>query len=136
MNILVGKKIASNFVNFLKAIHDAKMSVSINNSFCKTDQQKELYEDKANNFNPVAKPGESRHESGLAIDLNGVNNLTPEQKETLNKVAKENNFSLLDGDLPHFKADYIVGPLVSLDYVHDLRSTISDTAIVTFLREK
>jgi len=135
MNILVGKKIASKVVNFLKAIQEAKVSVSINNSFRKTDQQKELYEDKANNFNPVVKPGESRHKSGFAINFYGVNNLAQKQKEDLNKSAKDNNFFPLDGDPHHFDADSIIGLLIFFDYVHDRRSTIFNTAIVTFLRE-
>jgi uncharacterized protein RhaS with RHS repeats len=105
MNVIVDKKIASNVNNFLKAIQDAKLPVSINNSFRTTDEQQKLYDNSKDNSNPVAKPGTSRHESGFAIDLNGVGNLTKEQKETLNKAAKDNNFSPLDGDPPHFEAD-------------------------------
>jgi hypothetical protein len=38
-----------------------------------TADQARLYADRANNPNPVARPGTSRHERGLAIDIGGMN---------------------------------------------------------------
>jgi hypothetical protein len=45
-----------------------------------TADQARLYADRANNSNPVAAPGTSRHERGLAIDIGGM---TPEQRAML-----------------------------------------------------
>jgi LAS superfamily LD-carboxypeptidase LdcB len=45
-----------------------------------TADQARLYADRANNPNPVAVPGTSRHERGLAIDIGGM---TPDQRAML-----------------------------------------------------
>jgi len=45
-----------------------------------TADQARLYADRANNPNPVAVPGTSRHERGLAVDIGGM---TPEQRAML-----------------------------------------------------
>mgnify|MGYP000866139752 CR=1 FL=1 len=105
MNVICDKKIAANVSGFLKAIQDNKLPLTINNSFRTTAEQKTLYDKSNSNTNPVAKPGTSRHESGFAIDFNGVGNLTKEQKETLDKISKENKFSPLEGDTPHYESD-------------------------------
>jgi hypothetical protein len=45
-----------------------------------TADQARLYADRANNPNPVAAPGTSRHERGLAVDIGGM---TPDQRAML-----------------------------------------------------
>jgi len=45
-----------------------------------TADQARLYADRANNPNPVAVPGTSRHERGLAVDIGGM---TPDQRAML-----------------------------------------------------
>jgi hypothetical protein len=45
-----------------------------------TADQARLYADRGNNPNPVAPPGTSRHERGLAVDIGGM---TPEQRAML-----------------------------------------------------
>jgi hypothetical protein len=45
-----------------------------------TADQARLYADRANNPNPVARPGTSRHERGLAVDIGGM---TPDQRAML-----------------------------------------------------
>lgn len=45
-----------------------------------TADQQRLYDNRANNPNPVARPGTSNHERGLAIDIGGM---TPDQRAML-----------------------------------------------------
>lgn len=49
-----------------------------------TADQARLYADRANNPNPVARPGTSRHERGLAVDIGGM---TPEQRALLSQYG-------------------------------------------------
>jgi len=107
MSVLVDKKIAGRVNGFLKEIEEGKIPVTINNSFRTMAEQQDLYDKRDENSNPVAKPGTSRHESGFAIDLNGVSTLTDRQKKDLNTAAEDNGFSPLDGDPPHFESDPI-----------------------------
>jgi RHS repeat-associated protein len=105
MTVVCDKKIVTNVRNFLKGIQINKLPVTINNSFRTTAEQTWLFNHKDSNPNPVADPGTSRHESGFAIDFKHVDDLTESQRETLNKIAKENKFSPLENDMPHFESD-------------------------------
>jgi len=49
-----------------------------------TADQARLYADRANNPNPVAPPGTSRHERGLAVDIGGM---SPEQRAALSQYG-------------------------------------------------
>jgi hypothetical protein len=46
---------------------------SLSSGVRSTADQARLYADRANNPNPVAPPGTSRHERGLAVDIGGMN---------------------------------------------------------------
>lgn len=49
-----------------------------------TADQARLYADRANNPNPVAAPGTSRHERGMAVDIGGM---SPEQRAALSQYG-------------------------------------------------
>lgn len=53
---------------------------SMSSGFRSNADQARLYADRANNPNPVAPPGSSNHERGLAVDIAGM---TPEQRSLL-----------------------------------------------------
>lgn len=60
-----------------------------------TADQARLYADRANNPNPVAVPGTSRHERGLAVDIGGM---TPDQRALLPQYGLSQP---VPGDPPH-----------------------------------
>ncbi len=79
----------------------------INSSYRTVAQQMLLYHDRHNNGNPVAPPGTSNHQTGLAIDIEDPRGWDP--------YLIEQGWEPLAGDPPHF--DYVG------DGVVDLRST-------------
>ena len=46
--------------------------VALSSGFRSTAKQAQLYADRANNPNPVARPGTSKHETGDAVDFSGI----------------------------------------------------------------
>ncbi len=90
-----------------RAIEARVQMMLINSSYRTVAQQMLLYNDRHNNGNPVAPPGTSNHQTGLAIDIEDPRGWDP--------YLIEQGWEPLDGDPPHF--DYVG------DGVVDLRST-------------
>ena len=68
---------------------------SISSGYRSTADQQRLYDDRANNSNPVARPGTSNHERGLAVDIAGM---TPDQRAMLPQYGLAQP---VPNDLPH-----------------------------------
>jgi LAS superfamily LD-carboxypeptidase LdcB len=64
-----------------------------------TQKQAELYANRGSNPNPVAKPGTSLHERGLAADLTG----DAKTMALLHKLAPQFGITGIDGDPVHFQ---------------------------------
>ena len=90
-----------------RAIEARGETMLINSSYRTVAQQMLLYHDRHNNGNPVAPPGTSNHQTGLAIDIEDPRGWDP--------YLIEQGWEPLAGDPPHF--DYVG------DSVVDLRST-------------
>ena len=52
-----------------QAINDRGIPMKVNSAYRTIAQQLLLYNDRSNNSNPVAPPGTSNHQTGLAIDI-------------------------------------------------------------------
>lgn len=96
----------------------SRYHLTINNSFRSNQEQRKLYSTwiaDGKRGNPVAEPGKSRHESGFAMDLNGLQKLTFNDWNNLLNTAERHGFNYLLGDFsgegnqrfdwPHFEAD-------------------------------
>ncbi|NJM45892.1 MAG: peptidoglycan-binding protein [Alkalinema sp. RU_4_3] len=81
--------------------------MQVNSSYRTVAQQMLLYNDRFNNSNPVAPPGASNHQTGLAIDIEDPRGWDP--------FLIEQGWEPLGGDPPHF--DYLG------DDVVDFRAT-------------
>jgi N-acetylmuramoyl-L-alanine amidase len=90
-----------------KAIANRGQIMQVNSSYRTVAQQMLLYNDRFNNPNPVAAPGTSNHQTGLAIDIEDPLGWEP--------YLMEQDWQPLGGDPPHF--DYMG------DDVVDFRST-------------
>lgn len=90
-----------------RAIEARGETMLVNSSYRTVAQQMLLYHDRHNNGNPVAPPGTSNHQTGLAIDIEDPRGWDP--------YLIEQGWEPLAGDPPHF--DYVG------DGVVDLRST-------------
>jgi N-acetylmuramoyl-L-alanine amidase len=77
-----------------KAISDRGIPMKINSAYRTIAQQMLLYNDRANNSNPVAPPGRSNHQTGLAIDIEDPRGWEP--------ALKRYGWNPLAGDPPHF----------------------------------
>ena len=77
-----------------KAIDDRGMPMQINSAYRTIAQQMLLYNDSANNPNPVAPPGASNHQTGLAIDIEDPRGWEP--------YLMRYGWNPLAGDPPHF----------------------------------
>jgi N-acetylmuramoyl-L-alanine amidase len=89
------------------AIAARGQTMAVNSSYRTVAQQMLLYNDRFNNPNPVAPPGASNHQTGLAIDIEDPLGWEP--------YLMEQGWQPLAGDPPHF--DYLG------DDVIDFRST-------------
>ncbi|WP_404790162.1 peptidoglycan-binding protein [Altericista sp. CCNU0014] len=90
-----------------KAIQARGVKMLVNSSYRTIAQQMLLYNDRFNNPNPVAPPGRSNHQTGLAIDIEDPRGWEP--------FLVQHGWSPLPGDPPHF--DYLGGGTT------DIRST-------------
>jgi N-acetylmuramoyl-L-alanine amidase len=90
-----------------RAIEARGEKMLVNSSYRTVAQQMLLYNDRFNNPNPVAAPGTSNHQTGLAIDIEDPRGWEP--------YLMEQGWQPLAGDEPHF--DYWG------DDVIDFRST-------------
>jgi N-acetylmuramoyl-L-alanine amidase len=90
-----------------RAIAARGQTMEINSSYRTVAQQMLLYNDRFNNSNPVAPPGASNHQTGLAIDIEDPRGWDP--------YLIDQGWQPLGGDPPHF--DYMG------DDVIDFRST-------------
>lgn len=68
---------------------------SISSGFRTTADQQRLYDNRASNPNPVAAPGTSNHERGMAVDIAGM---TPQQRALLPQYGLSQP---VPGDPPH-----------------------------------
>lgn len=97
---LIDKKIATNATSFATQARNAFPNLSVNNAFrIKSSQD-------INTTNTKSKT--SRHQGGFALDLNGVGNLTKEQRTQLDKIAANHGFGPAinrEKDLPHYSSD-------------------------------
>jgi N-acetylmuramoyl-L-alanine amidase len=80
-----------------KAIQDRGQTMQVNSAYRTIAQQMLLYNDRFNNPNPVAPPGTSNHQTGLAIDI--------EDARGWDVYLMQYGWEPLPGDPPHF--DYI-----------------------------
>lgn len=82
-----------------RAIQDRGVKMLVNSCYRTIAQQMLLYNDRFNNSNPVAPPGASNHQTGLAIDIEDPRGWEP--------YLIRYGWSPLPGDPPHF--DYVGG---------------------------
>jgi len=80
-----------------RAIQDRGTKMLVNSCYRTIAQQMLLYNDRFNNPNPVAPPGASNHQTGLAIDIEDPRGWEP--------YLMRCGWSPLAGDPPHF--DYV-----------------------------
>ncbi|PSB39630.1 peptidoglycan-binding protein [filamentous cyanobacterium Phorm 46] len=80
-----------------RAIQDRGQTIQVNSAYRTIAQQMLLYNDRFNNSNPVAPPGTSNHQTGLAIDI--------EDAIGWESYLMQYGWQPLAGDPPHF--DYI-----------------------------
>ncbi|MEG4857328.1 peptidoglycan-binding protein [Microcoleus sp. K1-B6] len=77
-----------------KAIQDRGQTMQVNSAYRTIAQQMLLYNDRFNNPNPVAPPGASNHQTGLAIDIEDATGWEP--------YLMQYGWNPLPGDPPHF----------------------------------
>ena len=82
-----------------RAIQDRGIKLLVNSCYRTIAQQMLLYNDRFNNPNPVAPPGASNHQTGLAIDIEDPRGWEP--------YLMKYGWNHLPGDPPHF--DYVGG---------------------------
>jgi N-acetylmuramoyl-L-alanine amidase len=87
-----------------QAIQDRGQTMQVNSAYRTIAQQMLLYNDRINNPNPVAPPGASNHQTGLAIDIEDATGWEP--------YLMQYGWHPLPGDPPHF--DYIGGGTIDL----------------------
>lgn len=76
-----------------KAIEKRGMKIVVNSAYRTLAQQMLLYNDRHNNGNPVAAPGRSNHQSGLALDI--------EDRDGWEDFLSPLGWEPLAGDPPH-----------------------------------
>ncbi|MEO6862188.1 MAG: peptidoglycan-binding protein [Microcoleus sp.] len=77
-----------------RAIQDRGQRMQVNSAYRTIAQQMLLYNDRSNNSNPVAAPGASNHQTGLAIDI--------EDPRGWESYLMPYGWQPLAGDPPHF----------------------------------
>lgn len=77
-----------------KAINDRGIVMQVNSAYRTIAQQMLLYNDRFNNPNPVAPPGASNHQTGLAVDIEDPRGWEP--------YLMRYGWNPLPGDPPHF----------------------------------
>ena len=87
-----------------KAIQDRGQTMEVNSAYRTIAQQMLLYKDRSRNPNPVAAPGASNHQTGLAIDIEDAIGWEP--------YLMQYGWNPLPGDPPHF--DYQGGSTIDL----------------------
>ena len=87
-----------------RAIQDRGQTMQVNSAYRTIAQQMLLYNDRFNNPNPVAPPGASNHQTGLAIDI--------EDATGWEVYLMRYGWNPLPGDPPHF--DYQGGGTIDL----------------------
>lgn len=87
-----------------KAIQDRGTKMLVNSCYRTIAQQMLLYNDRFNNSNPVAPPGTSNHQTGLAIDIEDALGWEP--------YLMRYGWSPLPGDPPHF--DFVGGGTIDI----------------------
>jgi len=87
-----------------RAIQDRGQTMQVNSAYRTIAQQMLLYNDRKNNSNPVAPPGASNHQTGLAIDI--------EDATGWEVYLMRYGWNPLPGDPPHF--DYQGGGTIDL----------------------
>lgn len=87
-----------------RAIQERGVPLLVNSAYRTIAQQMLLYNDRANNSNPVAPPGASNHQTGLAIDIEDPRGWEP--------YLSRHGWSPLPNDPPHF--DYVGGGTVDI----------------------
>jgi len=81
-----------------KRLHE--LGIPIISGMRTKDEQQALYDNRANNPNPVAAPGTSTHETGNAVDVDPSKPLTPEQKGMLKALGYTQPYA---NDLNHWE---------------------------------
>ena len=87
-----------------RAIQDRGQTMQVSSAYRTLAQQMLLYNDRINNSNPVAPPGASNHQTGLAIDIVDARDWEP--------YLIQYGWIPLEGDEPHF--DYIGSDTIDL----------------------
>jgi len=75
---------------FYQEAADAGIPLKPGSSFRSIEEQRRLYADRENNRYPVAPPGSSGHNYGLAQDFTPGVKLTPEVQDKLDEIATKN----------------------------------------------
>jgi RHS repeat-associated protein len=104
-------EIAQAFYGLVRELENFTYNVDFTYLFRTTAEQTQLYNNRANNSNPVAVPGTSAHESGLAFDINR-NGLANQGLDLngLRDIASFFEFYPLPngGDPPHLQASGVL----------------------------
>jgi N-acetylmuramoyl-L-alanine amidase len=87
-----------------RAINERGIPMQINSAYRTLAQQMLLYNGRFDNPNPVAKPGRSNHQTGLAIDIDDPRGWEP--------FLTNHGWEPLGGDPPHF--DYQGGGTIDV----------------------
>lgn len=87
-----------------RAIQDRGIKMLVNSSYRTIAQQMLLFNDRFNNPNPVAPPGRSNHQTGLAINIEDPRGWEP--------FLMNHGWQPLPGDDPHF--DYLGGSTIDI----------------------
>ncbi len=104
-NLLIDSNIAPSMTAFVQDVRNSGIPVTVNLAFRTTADQTVLNNDRVNNPNPVAPPGTSCHESGFAIDLNGISKLSASDNVLVSQIASKYGISPIANDPPHFQAN-------------------------------
>lgn len=87
-----------------RAIQDRGSKMLVNSCYRTIAQQMLLFNERSNNANPVAPPGRSNHQTGLAIDIEDPRGWEP--------FLVKHGWDPLPGDPPHF--DYLGGGTIDI----------------------
>jgi RHS repeat-associated protein len=87
--VTVDSSIRTNVISFSRAAAGEGINLSFNVGFRTTADQAGLYASR-DGSHPVAAPGTSPHEAGVAVDINGVRQMSSSTQQTLSDLGSAN----------------------------------------------
>lgn len=96
---------ASIFPQFQAALNEINSKVGhigFSEMFRDFSRQQHLFNNRANNSNPVARPGTSNHEAGFAFDVPASYRNLRAGRESVESIFIKHGFVKIKGDPPHF----------------------------------